>query len=84
MMTVRRIYDRFGMALTVAAEARMQRFLATHPKDRHGPHRYSLETFGLDARELAHRFKSYRERFGLEHEVERSHNIHRQATGVRK
>ncbi len=84
MATVRRIYDRFGMAFTVAAEARMQRFLATHPKDQHGPHRYSLETFGLDARDLAHRFKSYCERFGLEHEVERSHNIHWQATGVRK
>ena len=33
MAIVRRIYDRFGMTLSVEAEARMQRFLARHPKD---------------------------------------------------
>jgi hypothetical protein len=69
MAIVRRIYDRFGMTLSVEAEARMQRFLARHPKDRHGAHRYSLSAFGLDARDLRPRFKSYCERFGLESEA---------------
>ena len=69
MAIVRRIYDRFGMTLSVEAEARMQRFLARHPKDRHGAHRYSLSAFGLDARDLRPRFKSYCERFGLEPEA---------------
>ncbi len=66
MAAVRGIYDRFGMALSDDAEARMRRFLAAHPKDRHGSHRYSLGMFGLDARDLRQRFKSYCERFGIE------------------
>jgi hypothetical protein len=41
----------------------------SHPKDRHGAHRYSLGAFGLDARALRPRFKSYCERFGLEPEA---------------
>ena len=65
MAIVRRIYDRFGMSLSAEAEARMQRFLDSHPKDRHGAHRYSPSAFGLDARDLGPRFKSYCERFGL-------------------
>jgi hypothetical protein len=72
MAAVRRIYERFGMTLTTQAEARMQRFLAANPKDQHGSHRYSLEGFGLDAGDLAHRFKGYCEHFGLESEVERA------------
>jgi hypothetical protein len=72
MATVRRIYERFGMTLTAQAEARMQRFLAANPKDQHGSHRYSLEGFGLDVGDLAHRFKGYCEHFGLESEVERT------------
>src|SRR6185369_7334142 len=69
MAIVRRIYDRFGMTLSAGAETRMQRYLARHPKDRHGAHRYSLSAFGLDARDLRPRFRSYCERFGLEPEA---------------
>ena len=65
MATVRRIYGHLGIPLTGDAEARMRRFLAENPKDKHGPHRYSLETFGLDADDLACRFKGYREHFGI-------------------
>jgi hypothetical protein len=72
MAAVRRIYERFGMTLTGPTLDRMQRFLAAHPKDQHGSHRYSLGSFGLDARDLAPRFKSYCEHFGLESEVERA------------
>lgn len=64
--TVQRIHAQLDLPLGPAAEGRMRRYLATHPKDRHGPHRYALETFGLDADELSRRFKAYRERFGID------------------
>ena len=60
------------MTLATTSETRMRRFLAAHPKDRHGSHRYSLSTFGLEARDLAPRFKSYCEYFRLEPEAERA------------
>ncbi len=65
LAAVRRIYAHFDIPLTEAAETRMRHFLAENPKDKHGPHRYSLETFGLDADDLACRFKAYREHFGI-------------------
>ena len=65
LTVVRRIYAHLDAPLTDAAEQRMRRFLAENPKDKHGPHRYSLETFGLDAADLAHRFKAYREHLGI-------------------
>ena len=61
----RRIYAHFGIPLTEIAETRMRRFLANNPKDKHGPHRYSLGTFALDADDLTRRFKTYREHFGI-------------------
>ena len=65
LTVVRRIYAHLDVPLTDNAEQRMRHFLAENPKDKHGPHRYSLETFGLDAADLAHRFKAYREHFGI-------------------
>jgi len=62
---VRRLYDHFGMELRPAAEERMQRFLHDSPKDKHGPHRYSLEQFGFDAEEERERYRAYSERFRL-------------------
>jgi hypothetical protein len=63
--TVRSIYDHFDLRFTRPAEERMRRFLARHPKDKHGRHQYTLAEFGLDADEEAVRYRSYRERFGL-------------------
>jgi hypothetical protein len=63
--TVRSIYDHFGLRFTRPAEERMRRFLARHPKDKHGRHQYTLAEFGLDPDEEAVRYRSYRERFGL-------------------
>ncbi|MFN8642256.1 MAG: sulfotransferase [Candidatus Binatia bacterium] len=62
---VRRVYAHFGRSLSPAAEERMRRFLAAHPKDRFG-RRYSLEQFGRRPRPGARRdYRDYRERFGL-------------------
>ncbi len=66
--TVRRIYAEFGMPLSGTAEARMAKFLADNPQDKHGSHRYALESFGLDGESLAARFKGYREYFGVPEE----------------
>jgi hypothetical protein len=68
LAVVRRVYARFGLPLLPDTEARMRQHLAEHPKDHHGAHRYALRTFGLDPDDLVHRFKGYREFFGVEAE----------------
>jgi hypothetical protein len=65
MASVRRIYTHFEIPLTEAAETRMRRFLAENPKDKHGAHRYTLSSFGLEPDDLIPRFKSYCEHFGV-------------------
>lgn len=62
---VRSLYEHFGNELTPAAEQRMREFLAGNPKDKHGPHRYTLAQFGIDASKESGRFDRYRERFNL-------------------
>jgi hypothetical protein len=63
--TIRQIYRHLGATLAPEAEQRMRRHLARSPKDQYGAHRYSLDAFGLDPTELSHRFKAYREFFGV-------------------
>jgi hypothetical protein len=63
--TARRIYQHFGMSLSMTAGERMRRFLAEHPKDKHGRHEYSLAQFGFSAEEERERYRAYRERFGF-------------------
>jgi hypothetical protein len=62
---VRRIYAHFEMPLHPEAEARMRRFLAENPRDKHGTHRYSLGFAGLDAERLRPRFADYQRRFEI-------------------
>ncbi|MBK7950832.1 MAG: sulfotransferase [Deltaproteobacteria bacterium] len=65
MATVEKIYRHFGLELSGEARRRMQAYLAKHPKDEFGSHRYSLDDFALDADEVDAAFKGYRERFGI-------------------
>jgi hypothetical protein len=65
---IRVIYARLGWTLEGETERRMRAHLASHPKDLHGPHRYSLESFGLDPGAIAHLFKTYREYFDVREE----------------
>jgi hypothetical protein len=65
-----RIYARFGLPWTAEGEAAMRGYLAAHPRDEFGAHRYSLEMFGLDAAAVARRFGRYSERFGVEAEAD--------------
>jgi hypothetical protein len=63
---VRRMYHHFDLPLTPAVEVRMRRFLAENPKEKHGPHRYTLAQFGLDPDEEGPRYEAYRKRFLIE------------------
>lgn len=65
---VARIYDRFGLAFGSVLEERLRRFVAAHPRDEHGVHRYGLEAFGLSEPEIRDAFKGYCEHFGVERE----------------
>ena len=62
---IREIYERLGLELTDEAEQRMRRFLAEHPADAHGGHRYSFADTGLDAGELRERSKRYQDYFDV-------------------
>jgi hypothetical protein len=68
MAAVERIYRHFGLELSSEARERMRAYLARHPKDEFGTHRYSLEDFALDAAEVDAAFKGYRDRFAIEAE----------------
>ncbi len=68
MASVEKIYRHFDLELRPEARERMLAYLARHPKDEFGTHRYSLEDFSLDADEVDAAFKGYRERFGIEPE----------------
>jgi len=50
--TVRRLYQDAGRSLQPEVEARVAAWAATHPRHRHGPHRYALADFGLSAGEV--------------------------------
>jgi hypothetical protein len=65
---VRRIYEHFGLELSLEAEERMRSFLAHNPRDKHGAHRYSLEDAGLDAATERERYRFYQDRFAIESE----------------
>jgi hypothetical protein len=66
---VRRIYAHFGLTLSGEAEARMRRFLAENPSDKHGAHTYTLAAAGLDADVERRRFADYQQHFGIASET---------------
>ena len=67
--TIRRLYAHFGLALSEEAEARMARYLAAHPKDGQGAHRYALAEAGLDAATERKRYAAYQEHFRVADEA---------------
>ena len=62
---IEKIYAHFDLELTTETRERMQAFLKSKPRAKHGTHRYTLEQFGLDADRDNYRFNDYRQRFGL-------------------
>jgi len=65
---VRLVYDHFDLELRREVEERMHAFVAAHPKEEHGVHRYGLGAFGLDSESIADVFKGYSEHYGVEPE----------------
>jgi hypothetical protein len=65
---VRRIYAHFGLALSPEFEQRMRDYVAEHPREEHGAHRYTLEGFGLTPREVDAAFADYVTRFAVRRE----------------
>jgi hypothetical protein len=63
--TIRQVYDRLGLELTTATEQAMRDFLASHPADAHGTHRYTWDETGLDAGEMRERSRRYQEYFDV-------------------
>jgi hypothetical protein len=59
--TVRAAYEYFGDTFDPDFEARARRWLAAHPQNKHGVHRYRLEDFGLDAEKVNQAFADYRD-----------------------
>jgi hypothetical protein len=55
------IYERFGWDLPESNVKRFRNFLHRNPKDKHGKHMYSIDTFGLKEEELNRQFSSYLE-----------------------
>ncbi len=68
MAVVDTIYSRLGIELTADAEARMRRFVAENPREKHGGHTYRFEDTGLDLAELRARTNAYREFFSVPEE----------------
>ncbi|MGZ3419946.1 MAG: sulfotransferase family protein [Polyangiales bacterium] len=63
--TLRRTYEVFGYPFSEAYAERIRGYLRENPQHKHGVHKYSLEQYGLDAREIRERFRGYRERFAI-------------------
>jgi hypothetical protein len=63
--TIRRVYDMLGIELTDATGARMRQFLAEHPQDKYGRHRYTFAATELDEGKLRERLSRYQEYFGV-------------------
>ena len=53
---VEKIHEQFHLPLAREARAAMRTYLETHPKGRHGRHRYRLEDYGLDEKHVKERF----------------------------
>lgn len=63
--SVERIYRHFNLELTDEVKQRMQEYMRSHPRDKHGSHTYKPEDFGIDPTLASKRFVEYKDYFGL-------------------
>jgi Sulfotransferase family len=70
--TVASILEFAGMSFSDRSRESVEAFIVANAKDRHGPHRYTAEEFGLDAARLRGRFAWYIDRFDVQIEELRS------------
>ncbi|CAH1776477.1 unnamed protein product [Owenia fusiformis] len=65
MATVRCIYEHFGMELSDAAVAKMERYIKESPQYKHGKHIYNAERYGFTVDALRKAFRDYIEYFNV-------------------
>ncbi len=66
---IRRIYEKFDLDYTDAADVRMRAYLAEHSNEEHGRHTHRFEDTGLDVGEARERVKRYMDYFDVPSEV---------------
>src|SRR5580700_5278193 len=69
LAAVGKLYAHFGLALSSAAAARIDRMVETDANGSYGANGYRAEPYQLDANTLRRRFAPYLERFGVEPEA---------------
>lgn len=57
--TVKKIYQKFDLDYTPEFEERMITYLQNNKQGKYGRHKYSLEEYGFDAREIFEEFRTY-------------------------
>jgi hypothetical protein len=69
LAAVGKLYGHFGLTLSSAAAARIDRMVETDANGSYGVNGYRAEPYQLDANTLRRRFAAYLERFGVEPEA---------------
>jgi hypothetical protein len=69
--TVAAIYEACGDSLDEIGAKAISAYVDAHPKGQFGTHTYDVAEFGLDADELAERFRGYTEHYGVRREAVR-------------
>lgn len=60
---IERAYEVFGIEMTDAARAGMEKWRADNPRDKRPPHEYTLEQYGLTEEGIKEAFADYRAKF---------------------
>jgi hypothetical protein len=63
--TVRGIYAHYGLPWTDLYATKLDEYIESHPKGKHGAYRYTASDYGLTEDEIAEQFRFYSEHFGL-------------------
>ena len=60
---IERVYGVFGIEMTPAARAGMEKWRTDNPRDKRPPHQYTLTDYGLTEEGIKEAFAPYREKF---------------------
>ena len=61
--SVRRIYERFDVAMTEEGSAELNAWAKAHPQHKHGKHEHSIDETGISVEQVHDRFAAYMDRF---------------------
>jgi hypothetical protein len=65
ILMVKKIYQYFDLEYSHEFDARMKAYLKNNQQGKYGRHRYSLEEYGFDAKNLYNEYGEYMDRFGF-------------------